>query len=74
MNEYLEKLNCKQSKINVKPLEEYARKNQIPIIEYESLMIIFSLIKAKKVLKILEIVIRQNYEINFCQICLFRIY
>lgn len=26
MNEYLEKLNCKQSKINVKPLEEYARK------------------------------------------------
>ena len=55
MNEYLEKLNCKQSKINVKPLEEYARKNQIPIIEYESLMIIFSLIKAKKVLKILEI-------------------
>lgn len=51
MNEYLEKLNCKQSKINVKPLEEYARKNQIPIIEYESLMIIFSLIKAKKVLK-----------------------
>ena len=50
MNEYLEKLNCKQSKINVKPLEEYARKNQIPIIEYESLMIIFSLIKAKKVL------------------------
>ena len=51
MNEYLEKLNCKQSKINVKPLEEYARKNQIPIIEYESLMIIFSLIKAKKSFK-----------------------
>lgn len=55
MNKYLEKFNRKLSKINIDPLEEYARKHHIPIIEYDSLMIILSLIRAKKVSKLLEI-------------------
>ena len=47
MNKYLEKFNRKLSKINIDPLEEYARKHHIPIIEYDSLMVILSLIREK---------------------------
>lgn len=55
MNEYLEKLNKKLSKISVEKLEVYAKENNVPIIQYESLMVLKSIIQTSKVKKILEI-------------------
>lgn len=55
MNKYLEKLNRKNAKISVEELEEFAKENKVPIIEYESLMVLKTLIKTANVKKILEI-------------------
>ncbi len=55
MNKYLENLNRKQQIKDVTYLEEYAEINDVPIIEYDSLMVICALINTNKVRKILEI-------------------
>lgn len=55
MNKYLENLNRKQQIKNITYLEEYANINDVPIIEYDSLMVICALINTNKVKKILEI-------------------
>ena len=55
MNKYLENLNRKQQIKDVTYLEEYAKINDVPIIEYDSLMVISALINTNKVRRILEI-------------------
>lgn len=55
MNHYLEKLNILSHPKKHLELEEYAKEYNIPIIQYESLVVLLSLIKLKKVKKILEI-------------------
>lgn len=55
MNKYLEKLNRSVQTFNGIALEEYAIKNHVPIIEYDSLMILKMLIKTNNVKTILEI-------------------
>ena len=55
MNKYLENLNRKIQPKDVTKLEEYARLNDVPIIEYDSLMVILSLINTNRVKNILEI-------------------
>ncbi len=55
MNQYLEKLNRINTKDEFNKLEEYAKINQVPIIQYESLIAILAIIKMKRVHKILEI-------------------
>lgn len=55
MNEYLNKLNRVKAKFDGSLLEDYANKYDVPIIEYDSLMVLLTLIKTKKVKKILEI-------------------
>ena len=55
MNKYLEQLNRKQQTKDVTTLEEYAKIHDVPIIEFDSLMVICALITTNKVRKILEI-------------------
>lgn len=55
MNQYLEKLNRINTKDEYNALEEYAKINQVPIIQYESLIALLAIIKMKRVHKILEV-------------------
>ncbi len=55
MNKYLAKLNYLHTKINTEVLEKYAQKNHVPIIEYDSLTVLLTIIKICKIHKILEI-------------------
>ncbi len=55
MNQYLEKLNRINTKAEFNSLEEYAKINQVPIIQYESLIALLAIVKMKRVHKILEI-------------------
>lgn len=55
MNQYLANLNRLSHVSKFVILEEYAQKNQVPIIQYESLILLLAIIKMKQVKKILEI-------------------
>lgn len=55
MNHYLEKLNVLSHPKKHLDLEAYAKEYNIPIIQYESLVVLLSIIKLKKINKILEI-------------------
>ncbi len=55
MNKYLEELNRKLQKLGVLNLELYAKEHDVPIIEYDSLMVLKALINVNNVKKILEI-------------------
>lgn len=55
MNKYLEELNRRLQIKDVSCLEEYAKTYDVPIIEYDSLMVLKALISTNKIKKILEI-------------------
>lgn len=55
MNKYLEQLNRKLQNNEVFALELYAKEHNVPIIEFDSLMILKMLIKTKNIKNILEI-------------------
>lgn len=55
MNKYLEQLNKSIQSFDGTLLEQYATENHVPIIEYESLMVLKVLINTNKIKKILEI-------------------
>lgn len=55
MNQYLEQLNRNIEKNKFIKLEEFAKENNVPIIEFDSLMVLKALIKTNRVKKILEI-------------------
>lgn len=55
MNKYLENLNRKLQTKDTSSLEEYASKYDVPIIEYDSLMVLKALITSKNIKKVLEI-------------------
>ena len=55
MNKYLEKLNKSIQSFDGTVLEQYASEYDVPIIEYESLMVLKLLIRTNKVKRILEI-------------------
>lgn len=55
MNSYIEKLNRKTKTEAFLELENYAQQHRIPIIQYESLMMLQMLIHTKRVKTILEI-------------------
>ena len=55
MNEYIEKLNRESNITKYNELEEYAKENKVPIIQYDSLIYLLTIIRLKKVTRILEI-------------------
>lgn len=55
MDKYLEQLNRSIQKYDGTELEIYAKENHVPIIEYDSLMVLKLLIKTSKIKTILEI-------------------
>ncbi len=55
MNKYLESLNRINHSQQLNKLEEYAKINGVPIIQYDSLMVLLTFIKIKKCKRILEI-------------------
>lgn len=55
MNEYIEKLNRESNITKYNELEEYAKVNKVPIIQYDSLIYLLTIIRLKKVTRILEI-------------------
>ena len=56
MNEYIEKLNRESNITKYNELEEYAKENKVPIIQYDSLIYLLTIIRLKKVTRIFEIV------------------
>lgn len=55
MNPYVTNLNYLSHSPKFEKLEEYAKKNEIPIIQYEALVLLLAIIKMKHIKKILEI-------------------
>jgi putative O-methyltransferase yrrM len=55
MNQYVTNLNYLSHSPKFGKLEEYAKKNEIPIIQYEALVLLLAIIKMKHIKKILEI-------------------
>ena len=55
MNEYIEKLNRESNITKYNELGEFAKENKVPIIQDDSLIYLLTIIRLKKVTRILEI-------------------